>query len=224
MYICSIGEELPLQRKILRAALAETSDAQETPFQKCVSRTSLHLDVSYKENFCKKYEPTLARRSELQSDQICDNNIDVPIDKKSLSISKDNLLNCKSTTELIGVKISDEGINYGKDCPNDENSYTPVKPHCDTLCKNAISQKMKTKPGNDAVESNPSSSNSKSSINHHTVNPVNVNNKVRGVIRCFKCKDIGHYARDCPGIRCYRCGKRGHYTYNCKRKSRSIYS
>lgn len=192
MYICFINEELSLQQNKRKAVSPETSDTQDILCNKYDSFTSSHVDVSCKENLCKGSEPTSRKRKQLQSDQlVCDNNIDTCIDEKYLPTSKDNSLNLKSKNELIGLK-------------------TPS-----TFCENAISERTETRPEQITIKSNPTLANSKLLFNNQFF-PLVVNNKVKSITRCFKCKEFGHYARNCPGVKCYRCGNRGHYTYNCK--------
>jgi hypothetical protein len=64
------------------------------------------------------------------------------------------------------------------------------------------------------------------------------NKKENRKVMCFNCKDLGHYANQCPGrnnkanrqgnmkknlnhIACYTCKQQGHYLYQCTEKSTS---
>ena len=41
---------------------------------------------------------------------------------------------------------------------------------------------------------------------------------VRKVVECFKCKKVGHRAKECTETECYKCGRNGLIKRNCTSK------
>lgn len=39
-------------------------------------------------------------------------------------------------------------------------------------------------------------------------------------VTCFRCKDAGHMAFECPGQKCRHCGSRDHISYSCPTRDR----
>ena len=37
-------------------------------------------------------------------------------------------------------------------------------------------------------------------------------------VECFRCRKVGHKARDCKEVECYSCGQKGHIKRECNTK------